>query len=281
MVSRTACLVSAALLLPAATALADTGSGGAAPGVPTATPAPVPARPPVAPARRRATAIQSMLLRLGYRVAVTGRMDAATRRAVRRFQRRHHLQVDGVAGPRTVAALRASVRARSVPRGDDVGATTAPAESATAASGWVFPIAPRRVVLGPSTWTLDQGVDMATVGAACGAAATLVAVTAGTVVQEGISGFGPDAPVLRLDDGPYAGRYVYYGHAAPALVAVGEHVAQGQPIAEVGCGRVGISAGPHLELGMSAAGGPPCCPADQQTSPLVLSLLRDLWGTGP
>ncbi|MFL5884395.1 MAG: transglycosylase family protein [Thermoleophilaceae bacterium] len=38
-------------------------------------------------------------------VRVTGVYDARTKRAVRVFQRRHHLQVDGVVGPQTLAAL--------------------------------------------------------------------------------------------------------------------------------------------------------------------------------
>ena len=38
-------------------------------------------------------------------VRVTGVYDARTRRAVRAFQRRHHLQVDGVVGKQTLAAL--------------------------------------------------------------------------------------------------------------------------------------------------------------------------------
>ena len=132
--------------------------------------------------------------------------------------------------------------------------------------GFVFPFADPGRAMSPGSWSQDQGVDLAYAGNACGSSAVLVAVGDGVVVQEGISGFGPTAPVLKMTSGPFTGRYVYYGHTGRVFPHVGDSVKAGQRLAEVGCGSVGYSAAPHLEIGVGVPGGPTCCPAMHQTS---------------
>jgi len=117
-----------------------------------------------------------------------------------------------------------------------------------------------------TSWSKDQGVDIAAPGGT-----PLLAVGSGTIVQEGISGFGPWAPILKLDAPINGMQYVYYGHAGPDLVSVGTHVAAGQQISEVGYGQVGISTGPHLEFGMMPT---QAIPAVGQTSNVAQSLLE-------
>ena len=211
--------------------------------------------------------LQTWLSELGYTVSETGYFGSATKTQVKRFQLANQLApASGSVGVRTASALRSAV--------DKLTSTFA--SGVNASGGWVFPLKPIKRVLSPKNWTLDQGVDIGTVNNACGPNVMEVAVTSGTIVQEGIDGFGPDAPILKVDSGPYKGRYIYYGHALPALVPVGTHVLAGQPIAEVGCGSVGISSAPHIEIGISDPGGPTCCPGGE-TAQLMDDIMVGLY----
>jgi peptidoglycan hydrolase-like protein with peptidoglycan-binding domain len=215
--------------------------------------------------------LQTWLSDVGFVVPVTGHFDGVTKQAVKRFQVANNLNpASGTVGNRTSAALLAVVRTTTK-------TTAVPGSSQSASSGLVFPLKPLSRVLPPKDWTLDQGIDIGTVDNACGPKVTEVAMAPGTIVQEGIDGFGPAAPVLKVSSGIYKGRYIYYGHALPALVPVGTVVNAGEPIAEIGCGDVGISSAPHVEIGISAPGGPPCCPGFQETSPAWYQVVLGLY----
>jgi len=136
----------------------------------------------------------------------------------------------------------------------------------SSSGGFTFPL-PKSAASSPGSWSLDQGVDISASGDT-----PEFAVCSGTIVLHGIGGFGPDAPVLHCDS-PIAGlSYVYYGHAGPAnQLPIGTHVSAGQVMSSIGPGIVGISTGPHLEIGFCDASG---SPIGSQTAGTMMSLLQ-------
>ena len=209
-------------------------------------------------------ALQGLLQQAGASVTVSGRYDPSTVSVVRSFQRKHRIKPTGIANPPTTAALIAVARAAALTAAPD--------------AGWIFPLTPVATVAPIGTWSLDQGVDLGGTRNDCGPKLLELAVASGTIVKTGVSGFGSAAPVLLVNSGADAGRYVYYGHAMPSFVTVGQQVAAGQPIAEVGCGDIGISSAPHLEIGISAPGSTvACCPSRGETAGETMTQLTYAW----
>jgi peptidoglycan hydrolase CwlO-like protein len=149
-------------------------------------------------------------------------------------------------------------------------AHSAPPSGGSSSGGFSFPL-PISAASPPATWSLDDGVDISAPGGT-----PEYAVCSGTVVLHGIGGFGPSAPVIHCDS-PLSGYdYVYYGHAGPGnWTPVGAHVSQGQVVSEVGYGDVGISSGPHVEIGFADSSGAPVGPS---SAPAMAALLHAAYG---
>ncbi len=146
------------------------------------------------------------------------------------------------------------------------GSGAAPPPAAAGSGGFVFPL-PKSAASPPGTWSPDQGVDISAPGDT-----PEYAVCSGTIVLHGIGGFGPWAPVLHCDSPLDGYSYVYYGHAGPLYQQpVGAHVSAGQVMSSIGPGIVGISTGPHLEIGFADASG---APVGSQSAGTMLSLLQ-------
>ena len=136
------------------------------------------------------------------------KLQAAQRAAARRRARR---------GPAVVER-----RARRAGSGGQGSSGAGGTPHGPVSHGFEFPM-PKGDVSPPATWSLDDGVDIAAPGGT-----PELAVCSGTIVQHGIGGFGPSAPVLHCDS-PLAGYdYVYYGHAGPGnWTPIGTHVEPG------------------------------------------------------
>jgi septal ring factor EnvC (AmiA/AmiB activator) len=164
--------------------------------------------------------------------------------------------------------------AASVSSGSAGSSAPSPAPSAPSApvsgGGFTFPL-PKSAAAPPSAWSPDQGVDISAPGNT-----PEYAVCSGTIVLHGIGGFGPWAPVLHCDGSIAGYSYVYYGHAGPLYqLPIGTHVGAGQVMSSIGPGDVGISTGPHLELGFADSSG---SPIGSQTAGTMLSLLQAAYG---
>jgi murein DD-endopeptidase MepM/ murein hydrolase activator NlpD len=175
------------------------------------------------------------------------------------------------------AAAAAAARARELAaasrqQSSSSGAAAPPPGPTQVSSGggFTFPL-PRGAASPPGTWSLDQGVDISAPGGT-----PEVAVCSGTIVLHGIGGFGPWAPVIHCDSPLSGGSYVYYGHAGPAnQLPVGTHVSAGQVMSEVGPGIVGISTGPHVEIGFCDSSG---TPIGGGTASQMMALLQASYG---
>ncbi len=78
--------------------------------------------------------------------------------------------------------------------------------------------------------------------------------------------------MLHCDSSIDGYDYVYYGHAGPEnQLPVGTHVGAGQTMSSIGPGIVGISTGPHLEIGFADSSG---SPVGWQSAWTMLSLLQ-------
>jgi peptidoglycan hydrolase CwlO-like protein len=159
-------------------------------------------------------------------------------------------QLSQIVAAQAAQAARAAAASQSQSSGSSSGAPAA--APSVGSGGFVFPL-PKASAVGPGSWSEDQGVDISAPGDT-----PEYAVCSGTIVLHGIGGFGPDAPVLHCDSSIDGYSYVYYGHAGPAnQLPVGTHVGAGSVMSSVGPGIVGISTGPHLEIGFADSSGSP------------------------
>jgi peptidoglycan hydrolase CwlO-like protein len=224
--------------------------------------------------RNSLAATQTTLLRQRIAVARARGIKAGQLAAARDRVASLQQQLAQAQAAQAAAAARAADQsqnqnqAQSTSPGSPVSAP-APAARAPSSGGFVFPL-PKGAASPPGTWSPDQGVDISAPGNT-----PEYAVCSGTIVLHGIGGFGPWAPVLHCDSPLDGYSYVYYGHAGPAdQLPVGTHVGAGAVMSSIGPGIVGISTGPHLEIGFADSSGAPIGGGSAGT---MLSLLQSAY----
>lgn len=215
--------------------------------------------------RNVVAATRATLLRQRIAVARARGVKAGQLAAARSHVAGLQHQLSQAEAAQAAAAARAAADAAQSQGSSPVSAPPASAPVASS-GGFVFPL-PKSAASPPSTWSPDQGVDISAPGNT-----PEYAVCSGTIVLHGIGGFGPWAPVLHCDSPIDGYSYVYYGHAGPAnQLPVGTHVGAGAVMSSVGPGIVGISTGPHLEIGFADSSGSPVGSGSAGT---MLSLLQ-------
>ena len=197
-----------------------------------------------------------------FRAAKAGELAGARAEVGQLQHELSHLQAEQAA----LAAQRTAPSSSSAPGPTSSSSAPAVGSGPTSAGGFTFPL-PKSAAAPPSEWSPDQGVDISAPGNT-----PEFAVCSGTIVLHGIGGFGPWAPVLHCDSSIAGYSYVYYGHAGPLYqLPIGTHVGAGQVMSSIGPGIVGLSSGPHLELGFADSSG---SPIGGQTAGTMLSLLH-------
>jgi peptidoglycan LD-endopeptidase LytH len=137
--------------------------------------------------------------------------------------------------------------------GPQLGACGSSPSPTLGVDGYALPLQPR--FMSPLGRT-DDGVDIE--NAPDGAVVYSITPGTCTAVAGDPAGFGPAYPVIRADSGSLAGQFIYYGHVSRSLVAPGQPITAGQPIAVVGHTGDAASLGHgHIEIGFSDAGGNP------------------------
>jgi murein DD-endopeptidase MepM/ murein hydrolase activator NlpD len=202
----------------------------AAAAVPDSTPAPLVAEPPAPVA---AVAAEPVVADAATLVKAAGLQKAAADAAA-------------AEAAQAAAAHAAAAQAAAAQAAPAVEAAAQPAQAVVAAADGAVQMIVGQVTSGfGSRWgTLHEGVDIA---APIGT--PIHAPLAGTVIDSGpASGFGLWVRVRHAD-----GTISIYGHINRSLVSVGQQVAAGQEIAEVG--NRGQSTGPHLHFGLITPAG--------------------------